>query len=380
MFSDRSYYRPEDFGTIGSGDVSAIVQNCLDTAFADNKGVELINAYNIETQINIPGRLKITGIGTPSDNGASYMSKPWPGVGPIPVNPGARSPGACLLQQNPASHTLWYQGDQPILLEDFAIIYPVSPEPYSGVTAIGCMSEGVNNLQNGSVFSRLFIRGPDRGITTLNCISWSDLGCWFFETQTYGHLIDSFGGPYSSYGDWFIGSGATFWSGSTAANAHICNMSGSGGKIVGVKMNEGAGAAATTSYGYLVSPDGNYEGVSIEPPQIVGCSIEGCWVGVRLSQSPVQDGSMSLGTIEANQFWCVQALVSDAQQNKGPWIHGLNFSNNQIQCQITDGRPMCSIDGMDFVSFVNNGFNNQAGQKVPAFAFGSNNGNLANLR
>lgn len=360
---------PQDFGAVGDGvtDDTTALQNAINQA--QSTGQELFippGSYKITTTLNITAHIRIRGAGITSDSGADYESTY------VTQTTGWKSP--TILPSAGTFSAFHIATNQAVQLSDFQIVYVQAnfPAALSGISAITIAATSATNINVGSLFSNLMIYGADRGINLANCVSWIVSKCQFFTCQSFGIFIDSLGGTYTNYGDWYI-EGNTFWSGSAHTQYHINILSGGAGKVVGNKFNQGAGSGQTSG-AILVSPNTAYS-VSVEPLTITGNSLEGCTYGVFFSQSPSGTATLTLANISANQFWCVNPIVVQAQQNT-IWVTGLVISGNTIQSQNNSGNPI-QLDGVKFCNITGNTLNNQLGGVVSAFLIGSHTSNIS---
>lgn len=251
------------------------------------------------------------------------------------------------------------------------------------VLAVAATSSGSCNLNftfgiqtNASVHDMMIVQA-DRLLSLSNMTEFTVYNNKLFTpTSTAVFLNLAFGNGDWSYGpnNTIIGGGA-YPAFTGLLYYGILEQSGGGGRITGNKFNS-MGASGSTTYGYYINPSVDY--TSVEPPTIVGNSLEGHTYGIAYFNSCTHPSTCSLsqGVITGNQFW--EGTVVKTFGSASQWVSGLTISGNMMNVNGGGGAKNIDInsDAANW-NITGNVFGNTTGTGSTAV---STTGGFSNVR
>ena len=164
-------------------------------------------------------------------------------------------------------------------LHHFGIVYLQPTMPNSGTTAYAF--QGTNAAlycKHDSVHDMLFVQA-DRLISATNCTSFSISNNVLYNFQSSGIYI----GKGTGSDDWWINQNVLLSGQGTQSNSSFIWITASAAPhIIGNKINANVGGI-TSSVGVHINPQ--YNGTSVEPPDISNNSIEGNVTGIQMYNS-----------------------------------------------------------------------------------------------
>jgi hypothetical protein len=229
--------------------------------------------------------------------------------------------GGSVIMPDPLHHGLVLGSNGAFSLSDFAVFHRVTPPVGSKLTSI-IINPGAAGTppatqpwNNCSLVDHVWCYGADWGLQLNNAGSFNVRACTFEMHMSDGIVVTAPNLPYA--GDWLIGPGNTFVSGSVTPCNHIAMTSGGGPRIMGNKLNTAGSinAGAGTAVGIAFSPTLNVAQNSMEPVLITGNSIEGLAVGISMFGGTFgQNATLSQCNISSNQIWSVLPISVSAAQ------------------------------------------------------------------
>lgn len=315
--------------------------------------------YRITTTISITCGLRVVGDGWSADSGALIQSQV------ISNNSGL---SGSIIEPISTSAGLTFSTNQAVTIRDLAVVYLSRPAAASGTAGITIAASGAATppaplaWNIGSNIDHVWVYGADRDVVLANVGSFTVSNSLFQMHASNGILIQGPNLPFA--GDWHIGPGNTFNSGSVTNCQHILIQSGGGGSIYNNKLNTCGSTndvAPLSSIGIDWSPTLNVANNSLEPIVITGNTIEGVSQCIYFFGGNVgQNASATQINISGNQMWCLQDVVTSATSTNGMWISGMtiagNFMTSQTQAAISTTTKNIDLDGVQNVNVTGNQF------------------------
>jgi hypothetical protein len=216
-------------------------------------------------------------------------------------------------------------------------------------------------MTNESIHDML-LSGGDRLLMLSNSTEFWVWNNKFYDGLTYSTLLDLDNGN----GDWQYGPGNVNIAGSIYTMSHLALQSGGGGRIIGNKFNTAGSVNNTVTQGIYFNPVRDFS--SIEPPTIVGNSLEGLNAGVEWFNSCPHPSSCSStqSLITGNQMWNnTDILVANAGIQ---WIAGLVITGNHLNVNGGGGATNININNAKSINIVGNAFGNTTGGGSTAYS------------
>jgi hypothetical protein len=341
--------------------------------------------YKITTTISITCGLKIVGDGWSADSGALVQNQA--------ISSNANLSGS-IIEPTSTTFGLTFSTNQAVTIRDIAVVYLSRPTAASGIAGITIAAAGAASAPAplawnlATAIDRVWIYGADRDLVLSNLGSFTVANSLFQMHASNGILVTGPNLPFA--GDWDIGPGNTFASGSVTNCAHILITSGGGGRISGNKLNTCGSNNVIPPFatsGIQWSPNLNVTNNSLEPIVVTDNTIEGLTYCLQFFGGNVgQNASATQVNIAANQMWCLTDVYTTATSTNGMWISGMtiasNFMTAQTQAGISTTTKNLDLNGIQNVNITGNQFalvQGAGGDTSTAISAGAQTANIFQL-